>query len=221
MSTNAQGEGQGNTSEGNENQVNLDELNSKLNSLAEQLEAERKSKERVLNESKEWKEKAQAAKAKEDEEARRIEAEREERLKKEGNFQVLLEQRENRIKELEENLNDYQTKLSDKEESIVNLRKASAFERELGGKLKKSSYWNHVDFTKIATNPETGAIDKDSLAKVAGEFVKEYKELIDFGSNGNFPNGTPNGSASGKLTYEQWKALPLKERKKRMGDVVD
>ena len=51
--------------------------------------------------------------------------------------------------------------------------------------------------------------------------MESHKELVDFGSTANLPNGTPAGSAKGKITYEQWKKLPLAEQKKRMKDVID
>ena len=199
---------------------NLEELNAKLNALAETLEAERKSKARILDESKDYKSKLQAIKAKEDEQLSHKAQLEEDRLKKEGQFQVLLEQRDKTIAELNSTLEDTNSRLSHKEESILNLRKASAFEREIGGKLKKDGYWNHVDFKAIALNPDTGEIDKESLRNVADNFVKEYKELVNFGANGNFPNGAPNGKQGSKLSYEQWKKLPLAERKTRMGDVI-
>lgn len=186
--------------------------------LQEQLVKANSTNERLLNQYKEVKGKYQSYKSKEEEAMQAQKEMEEERLRKEGNFQVLLEQREHRIKELEENLSHTKQELGNKEDSILNLRKASAFERELGGKLKNNKYWNMVDFNEIAINPESGEIDKDSLKAYAGDFVKSHKELVDFGAAGNLPNGSHNG-ASGMLTYEQWQTLPLAERKKRMKDV--
>lgn len=202
---------------GDENPVNLEE---KLSELQSQLEAERQSKERILEESKKYKEGYKSYKQKQDEveaEKRRIE---EERLIKEGQFSTIIEQREARIKELEETVNATREEVQSKDNAIVNFRKAAAFERALGGKLRKDAYWNHVDFDSININPETGAIDSYSLDKVVKTFTEDFGELVDFGNTANLPNGTPGGS-SGKLTYEQWKKLPLKERKARMKDVVD
>lgn len=200
-----------------ENPVNLEE---KLAELTSALEAERASKERILKESKEYKEGLQSYKLKESErEAKRKEAE-EERLKKEGQYSTLLEQRDNRIKELEESLNNTRGEVESRDTAIVNFRKAAAFERTLGGKLKKDAYWNHVDFESIAINPETGDIDRSSLDKVVKSFSEDFGELVDFGNTANLPNTSPSGS-SGKLSYEQWKKLPLKDRKARMKDVID
>lgn len=199
--------------------IDLAELNAKFNELQSQLEAERKSKERILTESKEYKEKYQAFKSKEDEyKAQQAKAE-EDRLRQQGEYKTLLEQREKELATLRESLENTSSEVESYKKSMTNLRKASAFERELGGKLKKDSYWSHVNFDQIALDPETGEVDRGTLKEVANNFVKEYRELVDFPTHGNLPNGTPSGS-KGKLTYEQWKALPLKDRKKRMRDVV-
>lgn len=202
------------------NSVNSEDLAKKLEELTATLEAERKSKDRILEESKKYKEGFQTYKTKE-EEARLAEKNREEeRLKKEGQFSTLLEQREQRIKELEGDVNTFKSEVTSRDTAIVNFRKAAAFERAIGGKMKKEAYWNHVDFDSIALNPETGDIDSHSLRKAADGFIDGYKELLDFGNRSNMPNGTPSGQ-SGKLTHEQWKKLPLAERKKRMNDVTE
>lgn len=216
MSTEHQGERQDHNSEGN--QVTLEQLQAQNAELLKKIEDAHKSKERILNESKEYKEKYQSYKAKEDEYQSKIAREEEERLKKEGQFNVLLEQREQKIKELEGLVSHTKQELDSREESILNLKKASAFERQLGGKMKSNKYWSLVDFNNIAVNPDTGEIDKDSLTQYAGNFIKSHRELIDFGANGNLPNGTPNGG-SGSLSYEQWQKLPLKDKQKRMKDV--
>ncbi len=209
--SNQPGEGQ--------NQVTLEELQSQIADLTSSLENEKKSKERILEESKKYKEGYQSFKSKQEEVDKQTKADEEARLIKEGQFNTIIEQRESRISELEESLNSLKSEVETRDTAIVNFKKAAAFERALGGKLRKDAYWNHVDFDKIATNPETGAIDEASLNKVAGSFIEDYKELVDFGNNANLPNGAPQGK--GKLTYEQWKKLPLAERKKRMHEVAD
>ena len=198
-------------------QPTLSELTAKLEKLAGDLESERKSKERILDESKKYKESYQSAKADKEARDQAKATEEEDRLRKEGQLQTLLEQKETRLKEMEERLDTTTKDVKARDEAITNFRKASAFEKALGGKIKKEGYWNHVDFDAIDLNPETGEIGKDSLESVAGNFIKDYKELIDFGNPANLPNTTAGGS--NRLTYEQWKQLPLNERKKRMKDV--
>jgi predicted RNase H-like nuclease (RuvC/YqgF family) len=214
-------EGSKNNSEGNENPVDINELSAKLQQFEQQLEAEKKSKERILEESKKYKEGFQTYKAKEEEARKAEQLREEERLKKEGQFSTIIEQREQRIKGLEEDLQNMRKTLEGKDTAIVNFRKATAFERALGGKMKQEAYWNHVDFNKIAVNPETGKIDEISLKEAADNFIESHKELIDFGSTANLPNSSASGKASGKLTYEQWQKLPtVAEKKKRMKDVI-
>jgi DNA repair exonuclease SbcCD ATPase subunit len=208
---------EGSQSENSENK--LETLQAQLSELTKKLEATESSKARILEESRKYKEGLQVFKSKQEEVESQKAIEEEERLRKEGQFQTLLEQREKRLKELEESLTKKENEVKDRDTAITNFRKASAFEMELGGKLRRQDYWKHVDFDSIAINPETGEIDKSSLSTVAQTFTKEYKELIDFGVNGNIPNGSATGSGSTSLTLEQWKKLPLKERKKRMKDV--
>jgi DNA repair exonuclease SbcCD ATPase subunit len=202
--------------EGDKNPENSN-VEETLKKLQADLEAERKSKERILEESKKYKEGYQTFKQKEEETKKQQQEREEARLKKEGQFNVLLEQRESTIKELEEQLNSIKNELGSRDQAITNFRKAAAFEKEIGGKLKKDSYWSHVDFDKIAINPETGEIDTHSLSTEANRFSEEFKELIDFGNVANLPNSSASGK--GALSYEQWKRLPLAERKKRMKDV--
>jgi len=210
-----------NSTSNDENPVNLEELNAKLESLTASLESEKKSKERILEESKRYKEGYQNFKAKEEEASKAVAKKEEERLIKEGQFSTLLEQREARIKELEGTLENTSKEVKNRDTAITNFRKAAAFERALGGKMKKEAYWNHVDFDKIALNPETGEIDSHSLRKSADGFIESFKELVDFGNAANLPNGTPSGT-SGKLTYEQWQKLPsTAEKRKRMKDIVE
>jgi len=197
----------------------LEELQAQISSLSETLESEKKSKERILEESKRYKEGFQQYKAKESEAEQQKRELEEERLKKEGQYNVLLEQREAQIKEMEETLAKARGEVEVRDTAINNFKKAAAFERALGGKIKREEYWNMVDFESIATNPENGQIDEASLNKSVNNFIENYKELIDFGNAANLPNGTPSG-ASTKLTVEQWKKLPVEERKKRMKDVT-
>lgn len=186
--------------------------------LQTELIKSNEAKERILGQYKDVREKYQSYQAKEQEALDAQKAQEEERLRKEGNFQILLEQREQKIKELEGTVSEISSKLDSREEAILKAQKANALEEAMGGKLRNKKYYSLVDFDSIAVNPDTGDIDKDSLNQYAGEFIKSHKELVNFGSNGNLPNGTPTGS-NGMLTHEQWSKLPLDQRKKRMKDV--
>jgi len=204
-------EGQGTT------ELNAETLQSKLAELTATLEAEKASKDRILAESKKYKEGYQTFKAEKDEIAKMQAQANEEKLREKGQYDVLLKQREERLKELESELNNYKGEVQSRDEAILNFKKAAAFEKQLGGKLKKDAYWNHVDFDNIAIDPATGKIDSHSLVKVTESFKNDFNELVDYGNIGNLPNGTAQGSS--KLTVEQWKKLPLADQRKRMGDV--
>ena len=197
-----------------------EELQAQLADLTAKLESKEATESRILEESKKYKEGYQTYKQKEDEVNKALAKKEEERLIKEGQFSTLLEQREARISELEGTVESTLSEVKTRDDAITNFKKASAFERALGGSLKKDAYWNHVDFDKIAINPETGAIDASSLGTVVHKFTEDFGELVDFGNNPNLPNQTPKGG-SGKLTHAQWTKLPLAEKKKRMKDVVD
>lgn len=200
-----------------QNSATLEELQSQIAGLTSSLENEKKSKDRILEESKKYKEGYQSFKSKQDEVDKQKSADEEARLIKEGQFSTIIEQRESRISELEESLNTMTADVNSRDTAISNFKKAAAFERAIGGKMKKDAYWNHVDFDKIAINPETGAIDALSLEKTANSFVEDFKELVDYGNISNLPNGAAQGK--GSLSYEQWKKLPLPEKRKRMKDV--
>lgn len=142
---------------------------------------------------------------------------KEQKLEEEGNWKALLEQRDNRLKEYEEKLNEYKSKNQSYEKNINDMIKLSAFDRALGGKLKKDEYYSFVDTDKIVINPETNQVDMDSLKNYANEFQNEHKELIDY-KRSKLPTDAPSGSA--KLTYDEWLKLPLAEKRKRMKDVM-
>lgn len=201
--------------EGQNNQPNLEE---RLKELESRLESEMKSKERILEESKKYKEGYQSFKAEKEQLDAQKAKEEEERLREQGQYNILLEQREAQLKELESQIGDLSSKLENKDTTINNFKKAVAFERALGGKIKNEKYWSLVDFDKIAINPNTGSIDNTSLKNNVESFLSDHKELVDFGNAANLPNGGHSGGSK-YLTVDQWKALPLKERKKRMKDV--
>lgn len=140
----------------------------------------------------------------------------EEKLKEEGNWKALLEQREKKLEEYRSKFEEVNSRNEAYEKDISDMIKINAFRTAIGGNLKKDDYYSFVDTSKIAINPETGAIDTESLNEYANEFTNNFKELIDFNSS-KLPNSAPKGN--GSLTYEQWLKLPLAEKRKRQKDV--
>jgi hypothetical protein len=132
------------------------------------------------------------------------------KLKQQGEYQKILEQREAELKQERE---EKQT-LKD---SIQNGKKLNAILGKLTGELP-SQYWSLVDLEKIAVNPETGAPDEASVLNAAKEFEKQFPHVVVRKTTSKLPNDDARG-ASGKLTYKDWLALPLKEQRERMKDV--
>lgn len=141
----------------------------------------------------------------------------EEKLKNEGNWKALVEQRDNKIREYEAKLSDLNNKVENYDKNINDMIKLSAFDRALGGKLKKDEYYSFVNTDKIVINPETNQVDMDVLKQYANEFQNNHKELIDYDTR-KLPGDAP--TKSGKLTREEWLKLPLADKKKRLREVM-
>jgi dsDNA-specific endonuclease/ATPase MutS2 len=153
---------------------------------------------------------AKAAKAKvaEFEKAKR-EAE-ESKLKQDGEYKKLLEQREQELEEERKGRKDLETKINES-------RKLNAFLNAVSGEVPKQ-YWSLIDLENVAVDPETGMPDESSVKRAAEKFEKEYADVIKKPSKSKLPNDAPKGGA-GKLSYDSWLKLPLKDQLERMKDV--
>lgn len=116
----------------------------------------------------------------------KTQAEIEAKLKEQGDWKALAESREQKVKDLEAKLNGTETAITD---SI----KLNAFQKHLGGKLKSEKYFDFVDTSKIAINPETKRVDEESVKSVVAEFLKEHTHLVDFGKKPGMPQKTKDG----------------------------
>jgi len=81
-------------------------------------------------------------------------------------------------------------------------------------------YWGLIDTDSIVIDPNTGTPDSGSLSELVEKFSQNYPEVIQHGSGRKMPNQPPKRTDN-SLTLEEWKNLPLKERKSRMKDVTD
>jgi hypothetical protein len=131
---------------------------------------------RVLSEAKKLKEQVKAF---EENQAKL----QEQTLKEQQQWKSLYEQREKELAETKK-------VLSEKELSIINGNKLSAFEKHLGGRIKKDEYMPHVPWDKIVINPESGRVDEESVKGAVAEFTKEYSELVEF-QTARMPNAAP------------------------------
>ena len=128
------------------------------------------------------------------------------KLKENGEYQKLLSQRD---KEIEEERKQRQ----ELEKSMLDSLKLGKVIDHIGGRVKRSEYLNFIDTDRIVYNPETREIDDETAKSVAEDFVKTHAELIDF-KVGKLPSDSPRGAES--LTVEQWRKLPLKDKKAKM-----
>jgi CRISPR/Cas system CMR subunit Cmr6 (Cas7 group RAMP superfamily) len=145
---------------------------------------------RVLAEAKKFKELSESL-------SKQTEAEKEKQLKDQNEWKSLAEMHKAK-------LDVAQKELEEKNRAIQDGLKFSEFNRHLGGKLKHSSYANHVDFDRILINPETGMIEESSVKSVVAEFIKQHSALVDFGNKPRLPNEAPrHGLPSGKKGLDE------------------
>lgn len=140
----------------------------------------------------------------------------EKKLTESGEYQKLIQLKEQKISELEQKMQETEGNLSGLKKSLFDAAKLNAVRDRLPGTVKNPAYLSFIDVDKIAINPETNEIDLDSVDRVATEFVKTHPDLIK-----SDPTRLPGGAAQAvtKLTHDQWLKLPLKEKKLRLKDV--
>ena len=136
-------------------------------------------------------------------------AKQEEALKQQGEYKKLWEDEQKSKAELAE-------KLKQKEKKELALRKVDVVMQELGMPLAKPEYWDFVDLDRIPVDETTSDIDRNIAKQVANEFVLKYPELLSKKS-GKMPNDAANSSKA--LSLEDWKKLPLSEKRLRLKDV--
>lgn len=142
----------------------------------------------------------------------------ERQLEEQGKWQESIELKNRKIQEYEQKLKDEQNKAKNAENILINSAKLNAVLEKLPAKVKNRAYLDFIDTNSVILDPETGDFDAGSVQEVANAFIKEHSSLLDYKNvSGKLPGDAPAGST--KLTLEQWKKLPLAERKKRMSEV--
>ena len=92
------------------------------------------------------------------------------KLREQGKWEDLAGQRENKIKELEqENLGF--------KDSFDKAVKLTSFRDQLGGTVDNSSYYDFVNVKDIVIDPETGVVDTASVEQVVNQFKKDHSKL--------------------------------------------
>ena len=106
-------------------------------------------------------------------------AKQQKELESKGEYEKILAERDNKIKQLLESQEE------DKRRR-VNNEKESAFIQSLPGKLKNPAYLQFMDKESIAIDPETGRVDQGTLKSVVDKFLKEHGSLLE-----SKPNSAP------------------------------
>jgi len=131
-------------------------------------------------------------------------------LKKQGEFEKLYEEEKKATLELKESLRK-------REEKELTLKKIDAVMQELGAPLAKAEYWNLVDISKVKADETTGEVDVSTAKILAADITKNFSELLAKKTPGKMPNDAPKSGQA--ITKEEWKKLPLDEKRKRLKDV--
>lgn len=115
----------------------------------------------------------------------------EEKLQKKGEYDKLIQSRDERIKTLEEQISTYH-------KNEVESKKINSVVNKLPGKLKKNEYLSFFDLEAVNLDPESGEIDQVSLEREVDRFVKSYgTDFLDYGNQKGLPSvghlgGKPN-----------------------------
>ena len=134
------------------------------------------------------------------------------KLSEQGEYKKLLELERKKREESELKAKEY-------ENSIMNAHKLNAFKEKLPSKIANPAYYDFVEIDKIVIDPETGLVNDSSVQEVVDSFVSNHAQLLESRTTG-LPNDAAKGSPK-KITIEEWKRLPLSERKARMKEVYD
>jgi hypothetical protein len=149
--------------------------------------------------------KYQETRAKLDEYEAAREAKQIEEQKARGEFDKILADKDERIANLESNLNSNIKQTND-------FVKTNAFLSTLEGKLE-TKYFNHIPLDSIKID-ESGEIDQESLSSAVSGFKESHPRLI-IQRKADIPN-TKTGSTGGSLSKQDWKAIrdPAEQRRR-------
>jgi len=150
------------------------------------------------------------------EERDRLRLEKDAREKKEmearGEYQKMLEIERKAREELE-------SKLQARDEREASARKLSAVLKSLDSEVDEK-YWALLNHDQVAIDPETGEIDRNSVAFLVETVKKTFPEILKRRGGPGFPSDAPKGNMGGKITESEWKKLPLQEMTKYKPDQI-
>ena len=139
------------------------------------------------------------------------------KLQEDGKWKEAFDLKTKMIEDKDKKISDLVSERDSFKSSLVDGAKLQAVVDKLPGRVRKKEYLGFVDTSSILIDPDTGVIDDSSVEQVANGFLKDFSELVDIKDTSKLPGEA--GKTAKKLSIEDWKRLPLKERKTRMGDV--
>lgn len=137
---------------------------------------------------------------------------REEEQRNRGEFDKILKSRE-------EEIEAYKKREKQIHEELRIEHSKQAFLSLLPGKLANPDYLNLIPVNQIKYNAD-GDIDMKNLESLVENWKKSHFRLIDMpGSSAQLPNHSAERKKG--LTHAEWLKLPIKEKKIRIGEVID
>ena len=115
------------------------------------------------------------------------------------------------LKARDEELAKERSQRQELSDRITNGRKMNSVLEALGGNVDQKWY-ELINVSDVAINPETGDIDQMTVAKVAESLKTKWPEMIK--RQGVLPPNAPQGNGAGTISHDDWKKLPLKEMQK-------
>lgn len=171
----------------------------------------REAFERLLGEKKNLGKRLQEVESSFAEIKAQIDAANEAKLLAEKNHETVIGNQRKEIETLKGEVGKFRAERTDSKKMGSFLEQVGALERK---------FWGLVDLDEIKTDQD-GAVDIESVKAYAETFKKTYPEVSGGkGSGQGLPNGKPQGGGQ-SLTVDQWKQLPLKERKARMAEAYE
>lgn len=131
----------------------------------------------------------------------------EDKLREQGEYKKLLEDREKDLKKAAATIEQFRQK-------EINGKKLMAFEEKLGGKLRSKDFLSMVDLSRISYDEQSESVDLKTVESVASDFMQKFDYLIEK-PTARLPGDA--AAAAKSLTYEQWKEIKdPKEMREKM-----
>ena len=136
----------------------------------------------------------------------------EEKLNEQGEHQKVIEIRNQELAEARAMIAESKANEVSARENLQDTWKLQAFYEQLPGKIKNQEYLSFVDLNSIVFYPDTNRVDETSVKDSVSKFMEKHRDLVTTSNNIRLPNDAPNAH-SRKYTLEEWKSLPMKEKK--------